>query len=60
VLAFYGADESAGMPELERIRRAATAAARVDLRLFEGADHAYTGREQAVAAAVAAWLDSLA
>jgi dienelactone hydrolase len=60
LLAFYGANENLGMPELERIRRAAAAAPRVDLRIFEGADHAYTGREQEVASAVAAWLDSLA
>jgi pimeloyl-ACP methyl ester carboxylesterase len=59
VLALYGTLESEGLPELERIRRAASAAARVETRRFEGADHGYTGQEQEVAAAVAAWLDSL-
>ncbi|MGH2355983.1 MAG: alpha/beta hydrolase [Chloroflexota bacterium] len=59
ILAFYGSRENLGMPELERIRRAATAAPRVDIRIFEGADHAYTGQEQEVASGVAAWLDSV-
>jgi dienelactone hydrolase len=60
IFACYGSTESDGLPELERIRRAATAASRVDIRVFEGADQAYTGREQELAAAVAAWLDGLA
>jgi dienelactone hydrolase len=59
VLAFYGSREDYGMPELEHVRRAATAAPRVDIRIFEGADHAYTGQEQEVASGVAAWLDSV-
>jgi hypothetical protein len=58
LLAFYGTKGDIGAAdELERIRRNATGAARVDTRLFEGADHAYAGREQQVAAGIAAWLD---
>ena len=44
---------------LERIRRGATAAARVDTRLLEGANHGLVGHEAAVAAVLAEWLDSL-
>jgi hypothetical protein len=34
-------------------------AARVETRLFEAADHLYSGHEAEVAAALAPWLDTL-
>jgi alpha-beta hydrolase superfamily lysophospholipase len=61
ILAFYGTDEAwvGTAADLEIIRRNARAAARVDTRTFEGADHSYTGHEAEVAAAVAEWVDGL-
>ena len=65
LLAFFGALESRGCeggycaPELETIRRHATAAPRVDTLLIPGANHSYEGHEPAVAAAIAGWLDEL-
>lgn len=60
LLAFYGTvDEVGGPPDLEAIRRHAQAAPRVDLRVIEGADHAYTQREPEVGAVLADWLETL-
>jgi pimeloyl-ACP methyl ester carboxylesterase len=61
LLAFYGTDEAwvGGSDELEMIRVKARSAARVETRLFEGADHSYTGRHVAVGEALAAWMESL-
>lgn len=61
ILAFYGTNEEwVGTPaDLETIRQHARAAARVDTRVFEGADHVYTGCEDRVAAAIADWVDDL-
>lgn len=61
LLAFYGTNEPrvGSAPELELIRRNASSAPRVDTRLFEGADHSYSGYEADVAAAIAEWIDSL-
>jgi pimeloyl-ACP methyl ester carboxylesterase len=61
LLAFYGTDEEwVGTPaDLETIRRTARAAARVDTRVIDGADHSYTGHEAVVAALVADWVGSL-
>ena len=62
LLAFYGTNEEwvGGAADLEVIRRSATAAARVDTRLFDGADHSYAGHEPEVAAAIAEWVGTLA
>jgi pimeloyl-ACP methyl ester carboxylesterase len=61
LLAFYGTDEAwvGGADELEMIRVKARAAARVETRLFDGADHSYTGQHEAVGEALAAWLETL-
>ncbi len=61
VLAFYGTQEAAvgGAKELEMIRARATAAARVDTRLIDGADHVYTGSHVAVGEVVATWMATL-
>ncbi|HVC34392.1 MAG TPA: alpha/beta fold hydrolase [Chloroflexota bacterium] len=61
IFAFYGTDEEwvGNAADLEIIRRNARSAARVDTRLFEGADHSYTGHETEVAAAIAEWVDGL-
>lgn len=59
LLAFYGTlDEVGGRAELELIRRQARAA-RVDLQMLEGVDHAYTEREAEVGGVIADWLDAL-
>jgi pimeloyl-ACP methyl ester carboxylesterase len=61
LLAVYGTEEAwvGGADELEMIRVKAQSAARVDTRLFEGADHSYTGQHVAVAEALADWLGTL-
>jgi pimeloyl-ACP methyl ester carboxylesterase len=61
LLAFYGTNEAwvGGADDLEVIRVKARAAARVETRLFEGADHSYTGQHVAVGEALAAWLRTL-
>lgn len=45
--------------DLEIVKRNATGAPRVDTMVFEGANHGYVGHEPQVAAALAAWMDSL-
>jgi pimeloyl-ACP methyl ester carboxylesterase len=53
-------DEDTGTEaDLELIDRNATAAARVDTRMFEGAGHGFSGHEGEVAAALSAWVDTL-
>jgi hypothetical protein len=59
IFACYGSDEPGGDAELELIRRNARGAARVQTRVFEGADHGYEGREQDVAAALFEWVSRL-
>jgi pimeloyl-ACP methyl ester carboxylesterase len=61
VFALYGTEEPTvgTAADLETIRRAARAAARVETRMFEGADHLYRGHETEVAAALVPWLDTL-
>jgi dienelactone hydrolase len=60
LFAFFVAGEpGAGAGRLEVVRRTATAAPRVETQLVEGAEHVYRGCEEPVAAAIAAWLDSL-
>ncbi|MBI4277370.1 MAG: alpha/beta fold hydrolase, partial [Armatimonadetes bacterium] len=61
LFACYGTEEPemATAPDLDIIRRTARASSRVDTRMFDGADHSYTGHEQTVGAAFAAWLDTL-
>ncbi len=41
--------------DLDACRRSAGPAARIDTRLFQGADHFYRGREAEVAEAISAW-----
>ena len=41
------------------IRGKARAAASVETRLFEGADHSYTGKHVEVGEALAGWLETL-
>jgi hypothetical protein len=61
LLAFYGSEEGeiGGPAELATIRRQAPAGLPVATHVFAGADHLYTGHAAAVAATVAAWLDTL-
>lgn len=61
LLAFYGTDEEwvGTATDLEIIRRNARSAARVDTRMFEGADHSYTTHEAEVGAAIAEWVDGI-
>lgn len=61
LLAFYGTEEAwvGDAADLEVIRKNASGAARIDTRLFEGADHSYVGKEVDVAAAIAEWADGL-
>jgi pimeloyl-ACP methyl ester carboxylesterase len=61
LLALYGTNEQwvGGADELEMIRVKARASARVETRLFEGADHSYTGQHVAVGEALAAWIETL-
>lgn len=61
VFAFLGSEEAwLGTPaDLEWLKATATAAPRCETRVFAGADHVYTGREAAVADAVADWVQTL-
>ncbi len=59
LLAFFGTRERGGEGTLETIRRQAHSAARVDTRLIEDADHAYTGHEADVAGVIARWAATL-
>lgn len=59
LLAVYGEAEPNASAALERIRLSAAGAARVDAHLVVGADHAYTNREDALAALLSAWVASL-
>jgi dienelactone hydrolase len=69
LFACYGAAESAEVADLlesaevadllDGIRRNATAAPRVETRLFAGADHGYSGREEEVATELARWIATL-
>ncbi len=61
LLAFYGTNEEwvGTAADLEIIRRNARSAARVETRMFEGADHSYTGHEDEVGLAIAQWVDQL-
>ncbi len=43
----------------EMVRRKAVAASRVDIALFEGANHGYDNHEREVAEAMALWIDTL-
>ena len=45
--------------DLEIVRRAATAAPRVDTRVFNGASHGYENSEAEIGAAIADWIDTL-
>lgn len=62
ILAICGSDEPQTVTEadLATLKRNATGAPRVDLRVIEGADHSYTGRELVVADVLANWLGTLA
>ena len=62
LLALYGSDEAwvGGAADLAMIERNATASARVETALIEGADHVYTGHEAEVARVVSRWLGDLA
>ena len=61
-LAILGTNEpEIGAPAaLETIKRNARSSARAETALIEGADHCYTGREEAVAKAIYDWLGKLA
>lgn len=61
LFACYGTnDEDTGTEaDLEMIRRNAKAATRVETRMFEGADHGFIGYHDELAAALAAWADTL-
>lgn len=62
IFACYGTnDEDTGTAsDLEEIRRNASAAARVDTRMIEGADHGFVGHEGELASVLAAWAETLA
>ena len=60
LLAIAGSErEALTATDLETIRHRATAAPRVDTRVFQGADHGYHGHELEVAAFLAEWIDAL-
>jgi pimeloyl-ACP methyl ester carboxylesterase len=61
ILAFYGTNEAwvGGAADLATIERNARSAPRVDTRLFEGADHAYSDHEVEVADAIGGWIKEL-
>ncbi len=64
ILAFFGAEERGPdgadrSAELEAIRQGGIGAPSVDTLLVPGADHLYDGREEAVADAVAHWIDDI-
>ena len=60
VFAFIGTEESwLGVPsDLEWLKANSTASPRVETRVFEGADHVYSGHDVEVADAIADWADS--
>lgn len=62
LFAFIGTDEQwLGTPgDLEWLKATATATPRCETRIFEGADHVYTGHEREVADAIADWAATLA
>jgi hypothetical protein len=49
----------AARKELEMIMARGRSAARLETKLFEGADHSYTGQHEAVGEALAGWLATL-
>lgn len=61
-LAILGTNEpQIGSPaDLDMLKRNARSSSRADTALIEGADHVYTGREEAVAQAIYEWLGRLA
>jgi pimeloyl-ACP methyl ester carboxylesterase len=60
ILALFGtAGDVGGAPELDMLRQNAVHATRVDTKLVPGADHVYTNQEAAVAAMIAAWINSV-
>lgn len=61
VYAFFGTRERwvGEETDLETIRRHAVRAPRVDTRMFEEADHRYSGLEGEVAQAIAVWVETL-
>ena len=61
LLALYGTDEAwvGGAADLDVIKRKATASARVETAMIDGADHVYTGHERDVARVVSRWLGDL-
>jgi pimeloyl-ACP methyl ester carboxylesterase len=58
ILALFGSSEHGSEPTLAAIQRQAKAAARVDTRIIEGADHFYGGHEPEVARVIAEWIDA--
>jgi pimeloyl-ACP methyl ester carboxylesterase len=59
LFAIFGESEPEASVALDRIRQGAIEAARVEGHLVAGADHAYTGQEDAVAALIGEWIESL-
>jgi len=61
MLAIIGTSEpSIGLPDdLEALRRKAQEAPRVELRVLEGADHSYAGKEEELAEVLADWVVGL-
>lgn len=60
ILAVYGEAEAGASTALEQIRCGAKGAVRTDVHLVKGADHAYTNREDALAARLSQWVIALA
>jgi alpha-beta hydrolase superfamily lysophospholipase len=58
---FFGTNEPlvGNADDLEKVRRNATGAARVDTQMFEGCDHVYTGHEEEVGLAIGRWVNTL-
>jgi pimeloyl-ACP methyl ester carboxylesterase len=57
ILALYGTKEPGGAQGmLQTIRARATAAAGVETRLIEGADHIYSGQEEELARTIGGWI----
>jgi hypothetical protein len=61
MLAIIGTSEpSIGLPyDLESLRRNAQAAPRVELRVLDGADQSYAGKEEELAEVLADWVVGL-
>lgn len=55
ILATFGGDERSGDPELAEIRQAANSSPRVETHTLAGADHFYSGHEEALAALIERW-----